>query len=164
MWNARNADVPHYGSRQGALGTRTFPQAGCQRKSALDGKRDNDRTGLAHHNRNRPLVADVWLFSLFDLNSEPADPMWSRDTTGADEKFEGKWFLVFNRFSSPLMAGAYENRCWKRRRKAAVIGVTPCFSTFLSKFQQFCASRRLLPRALNLGINDLSRSVVFARV
>jgi len=33
-------------------------------------------------------------------------------------------------------------------------------STFLSKFQQFFQSRRLLPRALNLGIRDPSRSAL----
>jgi hypothetical protein len=56
--------------------------------------RGYDRLERPHHKPT--LVADVWLSHFFfsNFNSEPTDPIWSRDTTGADEEFEGNWFLV----------------------------------------------------------------------
>lgn len=32
---------------------------------------------------------------------EPTDPIWTRDETGADEEFEGNWFMVYTPSLNP---------------------------------------------------------------
>jgi hypothetical protein len=57
--------------------------------------RGYDRSEQPYHNRPRSLTFGFLTFFFPNFNSEPTDPIWSRDTTGADEEFEGNWFLVY---------------------------------------------------------------------
>jgi hypothetical protein len=54
--------------------------------------RGHDRMQLSSINH---LWSLTFGFLLFNLNSEPTHPIWTRDTTGADESFEGNWVLVY---------------------------------------------------------------------